>query len=149
MNKYNDLELSILSCIVQKPELMDQVILDDKYFVKHKKIWLFMKSFYNKFHNFDFALMYSICKDKYRIVEYIMWLMEKEPRLFLFNDYQKQLMELYDELEKEKYIIEKIYSLANDLYVRSITSDEFKIKLNDIYKNADEIFRKEEKDENN
>lgn len=147
MNRYNDLELSILSCIVQKPELMEQVILDDKYFVKHKKIWLFLKSFYNKFHNFDLTLMYSICKDKYRIVEYIIWLMEKEPRLFLFNEYQKQLMELYDELEKEKYIIEKIYSLANDLYVRSITSDEFKIKLDDIYKNADEIFRKEEKNE--
>ena len=46
MNRYNDLELSILSCIVQKPELMEQVILDDKYFVKHKKIWLFLKSFY-------------------------------------------------------------------------------------------------------
>lgn len=144
MNKYNDLELSILSCLLQKPELMEQVILDDKYFVKHKKIWLFMKSFYNKFHNFDLTLMYSICKDKYRIVEYIIWLMEKEPRLFLFNDYQKQLMELYDELEKEKYIIEKIYSLANDLYVRSITSDEFKIKLDDIYKNADEIFKENE-----
>lgn len=143
MNKYNDLELSILSCIVQKPELMEQVILDDKYFIKHKKIWLFLKSFYNKFHNFDLTLMYSICKDKYRIVEYIMWLMEKEPRLFLFNDYQKQLIKLYDELEKEKYIIEKIYSLANDLYVRSITSDEFKIKLDDIYKNADEIFKEE------
>lgn len=146
MNRYNDLELSILSCIVQKPELMEQVILDDKHFVKHKKIWLFLKSFYNKFHNFDLTLMYSICKDKYRIVEYIIWLMEKEPRLFLFNDYQKQLMKLYDELEKEKYIIEKIYLLANDLYVRSITSDEFKIKLDDIYRNADEIF-KENKNE--
>lgn len=146
MNRYNDLELSILSCIVQKPELMEQVILDDKYFVKHKKIWLFLKSFYNKFHNFDLTLIYSICKDKYRIVEYIIWLMEKEPRIFLFNDYQKQLMELYDELEKEKYIIEKIYSLANDLYVRNITSDEFKIKLDDIYRNADEIF-KENKNE--
>lgn len=144
MNKYNDLELSILSCIVQKPELMEQVILDDKYFVKHKKIWLFLKSFYNKFHNFDLTLMYSICKDKYRIVEYIIWLMEKEPRLFLFNDYQKQLIDLYEENKKEKWIIEKIYSLANDLYIRSIDSNEFKIKLDDIYKNADEIFKENE-----
>lgn len=143
MNKYNDLELSILSCIVQKPELMEQVILDDKYFVKHKKIWLFLKSFYNKFHNFDLTLMYSICKDKYRIVEYIIWLMEKEPRLFLFNDYQKQLMELYDELEKEKYIIEKIYALANELWVKNINTNEFKNEIENVYKDADEIFKGE------
>lgn len=143
MNKYNDLELSILSCLLQKPELMDQVILDDKYFIKHKKIWLFMKSFYNKFHNFDFALMYSICKDKYRIVEYIKWLLEQEIHISRFNDYQKQLIDLYEENKKEKWIIEKIYSLANDLYVRSIDSNEFKIKLDDIYRNADEIFKEE------
>lgn len=141
MNKYNDLELSILSCLLYKPELMEQIIVEDKHFIKHKKIWLFMKSFYNKFHNFDFALMYSICKDKYRIVEYIKWLLEQEIHISRFNDYQKQLIDLYDELEKEKYIIEKIYSLANDLYVRSIDSNEFKIKLDDIYKNADEIFK--------
>lgn len=142
MNKYNDLELSILSCLLCKPELMDQVILDDKYFIKHKKIWLFMKSFYNKFHNFDFALMYSICKDKYRIVEYIKWLLDQEIHISRFNDYQKQLIDLYEENKKEKWIIEKIYSLSNDLYVRSIDSNEFKIKLDDIYRNADEIFKK-------
>ena len=142
MNEYTDLELCILSCLLQKPELMDKVILDDKYFIKHKKIWLFMKAFYNKFHNFDLVLMATICKEKYTIVEYIGYLLDKEPAPSRFNEYQKQLIDLYEENKKEKWIIEKIYSLSNDLYVRRITSNEFKIKLDDIYKNADEIFKK-------
>lgn len=141
MNKYNNLELSILSCLILKPELMQEVILDDKYFIKHKKIWIFLKAFYNKFHNFDLTLMYSISKDKYRIVQYIIWLMEQEPDVRLFNEYQKQLIYLYEENKKEKWIIEKIYSLANDLYVRNINSSDFKNKLDDIYRNADEIFK--------
>lgn len=143
MNRYNDLELSILSCIVQKPELMEQVILDDKYFVKHKKIWLFLKSFYNKFHNFDLTLMYSICKDKYRIVQYIMWLIEQDPDIRLFNEYQKQLIDLYNESKKEKWITEKIYALANELWVKNINTNEFKNKIENVYKDADEIFKEE------
>ena len=144
MDKYNDLEISILSCLLCKPELMNEVVLEDKHFIKHKKIWLFMKAFYNKFHNFDLALMYSVCKDKYRIIGYIEWLLKQEVLFINFNDYQKQLIDLYEENKKEKWIIEKIYSLANDLYVRSIDSNEFKNKLEDIYKNADEIFKENE-----
>ena len=69
MNKYNDLELSILSCLLQKPSLMNEVILEDKHFIKHQKIWLFMKAFYNRYKTFDIQLMYSICKDKWQIVQ--------------------------------------------------------------------------------
>ena len=53
---YIDLEISILSCLLQKPELMEDTILEDKYFTKHKKIWLFMKAFYKRFNNFDITL---------------------------------------------------------------------------------------------
>lgn len=136
-----DLELSILSILLQKPQLMNKVILEDKHFVKHKKIWLFMKAFYNRYHNFDFAMMTAVSKDKYRMVSYIAWLNEQEGCIPEFENYQKLLIELYEEEKKEKWIREKIYELANDLYVRSITSDEFKNKLDDIYKNADEIFK--------
>ena len=141
MNKYNDLELSILSILLQKPELMNEVILDDKYFVKYKKIWLFMKAFYNKFHNFDFNLMLSVSKDKYRMMEYIIWIIEKEPNICLFKEYQEQLINLYEESKKDKYIIDKVYELANDLFVRNIEVSEFRNKVDKIYENADEIFK--------
>ena len=37
MNKYNDLELSILSCLLQKPSLMNEIRLEDKRFIKNLK----------------------------------------------------------------------------------------------------------------
>ena len=137
---YVDLEISILSCLLQRPELMEDTILEDKYFIKHKKIWLFMKAFYKRFKNFDITLMMSISKNKYRMSEYICWLAEQEPAPSLFKQYEKQLIDLYNETKKEKWIIEKSYELANDLYVRNIKVDEYIDKIKQIYDNAEKIF---------
>jgi len=140
---YTDLEISILSCLLQRPELMKDSILEDKYFIKHKKIWLFMKAFYNKFENFDINLMVSISKNKYKLCEYISWLVDQEPAPSLFKQYEKQLIDLYNESKKEKWIIEKVYELSNDLYVRNIKVDEYIDKIKDIYNKADKIFKEE------
>ena len=72
MNKYNNLELSILSCLLQRSELMEQIKLEDKHFIKQKRLWLFMKSFYKKFGNFDLTLMTTVAKNKYIMMDYIM-----------------------------------------------------------------------------
>lgn len=144
MNKYTDLEISILSCILQKPELMEDVKLEDKHFIKHKKIWMFMKAFYKKFKTFDLTLMVSISSYKYRMIEYIIWLLEKEPSPSLYKQYEQQLIELYEEEKKDKWIIEKVYELSNELYVRNINTSEFKNKLNEIYENANKLFKNEE-----
>lgn len=140
MNKYNDLEITILSCLLQKPELMKEVILQNEHFIKHKKIWMFMKSFYEKFGNFDLSLMMSICKNQYRMGEYIAWLLNQEPAPNLFKQYEKQLIDLYNESKKDKWIIEKVYELANKLFVRNITIADFKNEVENIYSKADEIF---------
>ena len=42
VNKTNDLEKSILSCLLIKPELMEQLILEDKHFIKNQRMWQFM-----------------------------------------------------------------------------------------------------------
>lgn len=140
MDKYIDLEVSILSCLLQRPQLMENTILEDKYFIKNKKIWSFMKAFYKKFKNFDFTLMMSVSKNKNMMVEYICWLVEQEPAPSLFKEYEKQLIDLYNETKKEKWIIEKIYDLSNELYVRNIKVDEFQNKIKEIYENAEKIF---------
>jgi hypothetical protein len=121
---------------------MEKVILEDKHFKRTQRMWQFMKSFYKKFKTFDINLMYSICKDKWQIVEYISLLLELEPTATAFDKYQKQLIELYKEQEKDKWIIEKIYGLANELLVRNISTNDFKKEVEKIYYNADEIFRR-------
>jgi hypothetical protein len=144
MNKYNDLEMSILSCLLLKPKLMDELIIDEKYFVKHYKLFIFMKEFYKRFGNFDITLMCSINKNRYEMMEYIIMLIDIEVTTKNFKLYQEQLIALYNEKKKEQWKIEKIYELANALLVRNIDTKEFAIKANDIYKNANEIFKEEQ-----
>ena len=141
MNKYNNLEISILSILLQKPELMNKLIIDDKYFIKQKKIWLFMKSFYKKFGNFDLNLMFSVCINKFHLVSYLETLALAEPCVSLFEEYQKQLIQEYDELKKDRWIREKIFELSNNLYVQSIDLDTFKKELENIYLKANKIFK--------
>lgn len=141
MNKYNNLEISILSILLQKPELMDKLIIDDKYFIKQKKMWLFMKAFYKKFQCFDLSLMFSVCKNKFHLVSYIEQLALAEPSISLFEEYQKQLIQEYDELNKDRWIREKIFELSNSLYVQSIDLDTFKKELENIYLKANKIFK--------
>lgn len=141
MKKIADLEKSILSCLLIKPELMEQLILEDKHFVKNQRMWQFMKAFYNKFKTFDIQLMFSICKDKWQIINYIIMLLDIEVTTHNFDKYQKQLIELYEESKKEKWIIDEIYSLATNLYIRKVELKDFDYKLKKIYEDANEIFK--------
>ena len=54
--------------------------------------------------------------------------------------YLKQLEELRTELKKDKWIREKMYSLASELYVKNITIEDFKIKSSRIYLDAEKLF---------
>lgn len=145
MKQYKDLEISILSCLLIKPKLMEEIIVEDKHFIKHKSLWMFMKSFYKKFGNFDLTLMYSVAKNKYEYEAYLFWMLDTFDGINLYNfeEYQKQLIELYEEIKKDKWIIEEVYKVANDLFVRNITTNDFKQKVDNIYTNANEIFKNE------
>ena len=141
MNKYDDLELSILGCFLQKPKLLEITKLEDKHFKKHYKIFIFFKSVYKKFGSLDLNIMYSISKNKYRIVEYIVWISEYFGFPSLYETYEKQLIELYEEDKKDKWIIEKVYELANDLLTRNIEVKDFKNKVDEIYLQSDKFFK--------
>ena len=147
MDKYYDLEGSILCCFLLKPELMDTTVLEDKHFIKYQRVWKFMKAFYKKFKNFDITLMCSVCKggkDKYQLVEYIQIILTYEFSPVYFEQYQKQLIDLYDEGQKNKWIIDKVFELSNELLVRNIKVDEFKNKIDEVYNNANKLFDKKE-----
>lgn len=144
MNKYNDLELSVLSCLILKPELMEQIKFEDKHIIKHNRLWQFMKAFYKKFGNFDPALMFDMCSNNWKLVMYIERLADLELSPNHFEEYQQRLIESYEELKKDKWIINKIYNLANDLYVRNIKVSEFRDKVNKIYEDADKLYKEVE-----
>lgn len=144
MNKYNDLELSVLSCLILKPKLMNQIKFEDKHIVKHNRLWQFMKAFYKKFGNFDPALMFDMCSNNWKLVMYIERLADLELSPNHFEEYQQQLIESYEELKKDKWIINKIYNLANDLYARNIKVDEFRGEVDKIYEDADRLYKENE-----
>lgn len=140
MQKYDNLELAILSCLLQRPELMKETKLESKHFKKHYKIWNFLEAFYKKFGNFDLTLMMAISKNKYRMIEYIMWLLDKEPAPSLFKVYEEQLLKEFDGFEKQNWIKDKCYELANDFYVGALSGEDFKKQVDEVYKKANEIF---------
>lgn len=142
MNKYSDMELNILTCIFEKPQLIEQLKIDDeKYIIKHKRIWKFMKAFYEKYKCFDTSLMCSVCKQRWQVMEYINIFNDTLVFTNRFDLYQQQLVELYNEGKKEKWIINKIDDLTNMLILRKISTEEYRSKLNTIYSDAEEIFK--------
>lgn len=143
MRKEN-LENSILCCILLKPELIEEEILEDKYFQNTQRVWQFMKSFYKKFKCFDIELMASVCEDNYRLMNYITMILDSVATPHNFELYMEQLIEKYNESERNKIIIKKVFQYANDLYLRNITTDEFKKNVDEIYKES-EVIEKWEK----
>ena len=148
MEKYYNLEISVLSCILQKPELMEKTKLNEVHFTKHRKMWLFMKSFYEKFKMFDLVVMYKIINNKYHFVEYMKWIVEVEPSPALFELYEEQLIQAYEQKKQDKWLIEKIYCLTNDLMVGNVELLNFREKVNQLFEQSEVIFKKEEVEEN-
>lgn len=138
---YSDLELLIMSSLVFYPELYDELIVDENYFIKHKRLFNYLMSFYKKFGTFDIQIMIKICKDKWHIRNYLEMLVEYEPIKYNFKKYQELLIELYNEGKKNKWIIEQIDKLTNDLYMRNVKVGDYRDKVNQIYEVADELFK--------
>lgn len=143
--QYYDLEINILSCLILKPELMKEITLSDCHFVKHQRLWQFMKSFYSKFETFDIPLMFSICKDKYQIAKYCEWLVDVDCNVALFHKYEDRIKELFAQKKQDKWIIDKIFKVANDLYVGNINLEKFKDRINKIEEEAKMIFEGDDK----
>lgn len=131
MNNTN-LELSIMSCLLLKPELMEKIIVEDKHFIKHQRLWKFMKAFYEHYKNFDINLMYSVCREKKQIAYYLEMIADIEITTCHFDLYQKRLIEEYETSIEDKAKVNLIYDLANQLWVGSIDLENFKNKVNEI-----------------
>ena len=139
MLNYGELELLILACIWQEPKILDRIKLENKHFKNSEKIFIFMKKFYKKFGYFDEELMTIKVDDKYKLRDYFKVIAQLEPTGAMYDKYESLLLELYNEAVEEKYLREKIYELATDLYLKNMTSKEFKEQLDNLYIHAKEI----------
>lgn len=138
MKDYYDLEKTVISCLFEEPKLMERLELEDKHFIRYQRLWVFMKSFYKKFKTFDMELMKSVCQRNKRseLVNYICKTFDNDGHYVRFDLYQRQLKELYEEKVEEKIIIEKIFELANDLYVKNIDLKKFFEEISKYTRNS-------------
>ena len=139
--KYDDLEMTVLCCLFLHPEFMESTILEDKHFKTKSAVWIYMKSFYERFKTFDLALMLSMSKQKNSILKTIMALMDYDPIGSHFKLYEQMLVEKYEESERDEWTREKALEIATDFYFKKITKEEFENKIMGLSKVADEIFK--------
>lgn len=132
--KVDELEKVIISCILNKPDLMKDERLKDNLFINNQKLWQFLKATYKKFGTLDFNLMFSVVTNRYNYIGMLNEMIDIEPVFSNFNWYIKQLINLHNEEEIEKRRINAIFSMANDLLLRNMTSNEFKKKIDEIFK---------------
>lgn len=143
MNEYYGLEASVLSCLILKPNLMNDLILEDKHFIKYQRIWQYMKSFYKKYSTFDLQLMFALCKDKYSLIDYIKILVLNDVDVDNFNLYQQALLDEFNENKKERWIKNKIFVLTNELINQNISLKDFDLKYKKLYEDVNLLFKGE------
>lgn len=139
-----DLELSILSCLIQIPELFKKSKLKNEHFKKHQKLWIYTNAMYQKFgDNMDLQLMVSMARNKYKLMYYLEDIADYTVSPSKFDTYQEQLINLREEGEKETWMIEKIYELASHLYARGLSVSDFIKEMGNVEEEAKQIFEEE------
>ena len=131
--KIKNMELNIMCCVLLRPELMDEIEIEDREFKNYKRLWKFLKTFYNKFKNFDIELMTTVCNDKYQIIEYVQMILERQASTVNFKKYQQALLDLNHKNKLDIYFADKMYEYIFELSVGNISIDDFVDKVNELY----------------
>lgn len=133
--KQYDVEYQIISCIFQKPKLIEELFVDLECFKEsyNKRIIIFLKKFYEKNKNLDISLIINDLPNenaKNTFINYYTEIITLEPTPSLFYEYQQKLIDIYkDNLIKQqinKYIkkefeldelVENINKISNDVMI--------------------------------
>ena len=135
MKKY-DLENSIISCIIQKPKLIEELYISDEIFVNeiNRTMIKFFKKEYEKYKSLDLMLMINDIsgdKNKNLLIEYCTQLAMLESSPSFFYEYQDKLVENYrnskikkeilsftkDDTSNVEVLVEKINEINNEVIV--------------------------------
>lgn len=140
--KICDYEESILSCLLQEPELMKDLIVNENDFYKYKRIFRYFKLFYETFNCLDLTLMVNKIKkgNRHLLVEVYDKLIDFEPTTSYFKIYQDGLLE-YNEEHRKELQEEKAKNEILELALK-LSHDE--ISLNDFFEEIEKKRRYED-----
>ena len=122
--KQYDVENFLISCIIQRPQLIEKLFIDLNCFKNeyNKQAILFMKRFYKEFKTFDISLMVEKIKgdeQKSKFIYYFTEMIQISPSPSLFYSYQQQMIDDHkNELIKKE--ISKIDEIGIDELVENI-----------------------------
>ena len=127
MKKY-DLENSIISCIIQKPKLIEELYVSDEVFINslNKAMLKFLKKEYEKYKDLDLTIMVNDLAEKRRtmFIDFYTQMALLEPSSSRFYEYQDKLVSNYRDL--------KIKHQIQDYVDEKINLDSLVDKINEI-----------------
>lgn len=132
MKNTKELEFKIFACLIIKPDLLESIQLDEKYF-KHNSILSFLKKLYEKYKFLDVDLITNKGQNQ-NAVNFIVEVVQQEVSSSSIYGYYKLL--------KETYRDNLITEITNDYKDRKIDYKEFSQKM--FYLNKDDDFDEDE-----
>lgn len=129
ITNYDDnYEKCILASLLSRSNLFQELVLNEEHFIKNKTLFKLFRMVYLKNKNLHFSLIISEVKesDRSKLTEVIMELSNHESFPSLFQKYQENQLEKY----QEYYILK----LADQLQTKEINKDDFFEKLKIINK---------------
>ena len=144
--KQYDIENSLISCILQKHDLINELYVELDVFNNNlnKRMILFFRGIYDKYKSLDLTLMVNELKDtkqQEQLISYYTEMIMLEPIPSLFYDYQEQLITQYkdnkirtqidlfknNKLSSEE-LLEEVNKIQNELVItkqkNKVTPDE-------------------------
>lgn len=124
---YADLEETILACLLIKPELIEELKVEEKHFTKFGYVLTFFKKFYTKHRCLDISLMFSVLKgsSEMKLLDIITYLLDIFALPTHFEEYQRELITNFEKNKKKEWVVTKIYDKASDLYMGNMELDKF------------------------
>lgn len=138
--KRQELEDSIVSCILQKNELINELYIDETVFSNQLNYDMikFFKKFYKEYKTLDITLLTNCFKEdekKNKMFDYYMEHLNYLPSVDLFYQYQEELVEIYKDkqvgllVDKYKWndlpkedLIDGLNEIQNKSYISNTSS---------------------------
>lgn len=118
-----ELEDKIFSCILIRPQVLEEINFNPVYFNNDKLLNL-LKKLHKSYKNLDISLITSFSKDKTKALNYLVEVMQLEVTSAGVNGYYKRL--------KEIYVEDKVMEYANKLHNKEIDFYEFNKKITEL-----------------